>query len=68
MRFMVKRGFVKKQFVTENDRLKYVYHAVSPLRVLDLIKTLSLDAEKLRKMYKQRILKGTKESIAFKKK
>ncbi len=66
MRYMVRRGFVKKESVVENNRLKYVYNAVSPLRVLDLIKRIASQSDKFRMDYRKKIIQGTKESIGKK--
>jgi len=63
MRYMVRKGFVEKESAIENNRLKYIYHAVSPLRVLDLIKNITKESEKIRLDYRKKILEGTKESI-----
>ncbi|MBI2579217.1 MAG: transcriptional regulator [Candidatus Aenigmarchaeota archaeon] len=63
IRDMLRKGFVERNPVIENNRLAYVYRAVSPLRALDMIEDIAKNAEKLRKEYRHQILKGTNESI-----
>lgn len=67
MREMLRKGFVERQALVENDRLKYAYRAVSPLRALEMIEDIAKNAERTRKQYKKRIIRGTRESMANRK-